>query len=89
MLKLINTKLLIAILAALGVIASAAIYQNRQTAKAAAILEQQLKDAEQRKQEDEAFRKKVKETGSATTQPLAMKARPGRSTSPSSLGRPS
>jgi Ni/Co efflux regulator RcnB len=61
MLKLINTKLLIAILAALGVIASAAIYQNRQTAKAAAILEQRQKDAEQRKQEDEAFRKKVEE----------------------------
>jgi cell division protein FtsL len=61
MLKLINTKLLIAILAALGVIASAAIYQNHQTAKATAILEQQQKDAEQRKQEDEAFRKKVED----------------------------
>jgi Tfp pilus assembly protein PilE len=52
MLKLLNTKLLIAILAVLAVIASAAIYQRHQDAKAAAVLEQ-------RKQEDEAFRKKV------------------------------
>src|ERR1700733_10095247 len=61
MLKLINTKLLIAILAALCVIASAAIYQNHQTAKATAILEQQQRDAEQRKREDEAFRNKVED----------------------------
>ena len=59
MLKLLNTKLLIAILAALGVIASAAIYQRHEAAKAAAILEQQQRDAERRRQEDEAFRKKV------------------------------
>jgi hypothetical protein len=61
MLKLLNTKLLIAILAALGVIASAAIYQSHETAKAAAILEQQQRDAEKRKQEDEAFRQKVEQ----------------------------
>lgn len=61
MLKLLNTKLLIAILAALGVIASAAIYQRHETAKAVAILEQQQRDAERRSQEDEAFRKKVEE----------------------------
>jgi len=59
MLKLLNTKLLIAILAVLAELASAALYQNRQTAKAAAILAQQQRDAEQRRQEDEAFRKKV------------------------------
>jgi hypothetical protein len=52
MLKLLNAKLLIAILAALAAIASAAIYQHHEYAKAAAVLEQ-------RKQEDEAFRKKV------------------------------
>ena len=41
MLRLLNTKLLIAILAALGVIASAVIYQHNEAAKAAAILQQQ------------------------------------------------
>lgn len=61
MLNLINTKLLIAILAVLGIIASAAIYQRHETAKAAAILEQQPRDAEKRKQEDEAFRQKVEQ----------------------------
>ncbi len=59
MLKLINTKLLIAILAVLAAIASAAIYQRHETAKALAVLEQQQRDAEQRRKEDEAFRKKV------------------------------
>jgi hypothetical protein len=52
MLKLLNTKLLIAILAVLATIASAAIYQRHEAAKAATILEQ-------RKQEDKAFRRKV------------------------------
>ena len=51
MLKLLNMKLLIAILAALGVIASAAIYQSHQAAKAAAILEQQQRESEQPKQD--------------------------------------
>jgi FlaG/FlaF family flagellin (archaellin) len=46
MLKLLNTKLLIAILAVLAALASAAIYQRYETAKATAILKQ-------RKQEDE------------------------------------
>ena len=41
MLKLLNTKLLIAILAVLAAIASAAIYQRHEATKAAAILEQQ------------------------------------------------
>lgn len=59
MLKLLNTKLLIAILAVLATIASAAIYQRHEAAKAAAILEYQQRDAEQRKHEDKAFRKKV------------------------------
>ena len=61
MLKLLNTKLLIGILAVLATIASAALYQRHETAKAVAILEQQQRDAEQRKKEDEAFRKKVEE----------------------------
>ena len=61
MLNLINTKLLIAILAVLGIIASAAIYQRHETAKAAAILQQQQRDADKRKQEDEAFRQNLEQ----------------------------
>lgn len=59
MLKLLNTKLLLAILAVLAVLASTAIYQRHEAAKATAILERQQRDAEQRRQEDEAFRRKV------------------------------
>ena len=59
MLRLLNTKFLTAILAVLAVIASAAIYQCREAAKVAAVLKQQQRDADHRKQEDEAFRKKV------------------------------
>lgn len=66
MLNLLNTKLLIAILAALDVIGSAALYQHHESAmasaaaaKAAAILQEQQKEAEQRKARDEAFRKQV------------------------------
>jgi chromatin segregation and condensation protein Rec8/ScpA/Scc1 (kleisin family) len=59
MLKLLNTKLLLAILAVLVPIASTAMYQRHEAAEAAAILEQQQRDAVQRMQEDEAFRKKV------------------------------
>lgn len=59
MLKLLNTKLLIAVLAVLATLASAAIYQRHENAKTAAVLEQQQRDAARRKQEDEAFRKKV------------------------------
>lgn len=47
MLKLINTKLLIAILAVLATIASAALYQRH--------------EAEVRKQQDEALRKHVEQ----------------------------
>ena len=63
MLKAINTKILIAILAALTAIGSAAIYQSHEAHKAAAILQQQQQqhDAEERKKEDEAFRKKVEQ----------------------------
>jgi len=61
MLKLLNTKLLIAIIAVLATIASAVLYQRHEVAKTAAILERQQRDAEQRKQEDEAFRKRVEE----------------------------
>jgi Flp pilus assembly protein TadG len=66
MLTAINTKILIAILAALTVIGGAVIYQRDQAqkaavaaAKAAAILQQQQKDAEGQKEQDEAFRKQV------------------------------
>jgi uncharacterized protein YxeA len=59
MLKSINTKILIAILAALTAIGSAVIYQSHEAHKAAAILQQH--DAEERNKEDEAFRKKVEQ----------------------------
>jgi Tfp pilus assembly protein FimT len=68
MLNAINTKLLIAILAALTVIGSAVLYQGHESAKAAAaaakaaaILEQQQKEAEEQKARDEAFRKQVEQ----------------------------
>ena len=61
MLKLLNAKLLIAILAVLATIASAVLYQKHELTKAAAILEKQQHDAEQRKQEDKAFRKRVED----------------------------
>jgi hypothetical protein len=61
MLKAINTKILIAILAALTAIGSAVIYQSHEAHKAAAILQQQQHDAEERSKEDEAFRKKVEQ----------------------------
>jgi hypothetical protein len=61
MLNAINTKLLIAILAALTV---AVIYQRDRAAtaaaKAAAILQQQQTDVERQRERDEAFRKQVK-----------------------------
>ena len=66
MLKALNTKILLAILAALTVIGSAVLYQRDQTqkaaaaaAKAAAILQVQQDDAEYQRQENETFRKKV------------------------------
>jgi Flp pilus assembly protein TadG len=68
MLNAINTKILLAILAALTVIGSALVYQRRQSAeaaaaaaKAAAILQQQQKEAEAQKERDEAFRKRVEQ----------------------------
>jgi hypothetical protein len=68
MLNLLNTKLLISILAALTVIGSAALYQRHESAitaaaaaKAAAILQEQQKEAEQQKARDEAFRKQVEQ----------------------------
>ncbi len=66
MLKAINTKILLAILAALTAIGGALTYQRHEAAKAAAaaakaaaILQQQQKEAEERKAEDEAFRQRV------------------------------
>lgn len=66
MLNIINTKLLLAILAALTVIGSAALYQRDQaaktaaaTAKAAQILQLQRDDNEYLKQENDALRKQV------------------------------
>jgi len=61
MLKAINTKILLAILAALTAIGSAVIYQSHESHKAAAILQQQQHEAEERNKEDEAFRKKVEQ----------------------------
>ena len=68
MLNAINTKLLIAILAALTAIGSAVLYQRLESAKAAAaaaraadILQQQQKEADEQKAHDEAFRKQVEQ----------------------------
>ena len=61
MLKMINTKILLAILAALTAIGSAVIYQSHEAHKAAAILQRQQRDAEERNKEDEEFRKKVEQ----------------------------
>ena len=66
MLTAINTKILLAILAALTVIGGAAIYQRDEaaktapaTAKAAQLLQLQKDDNDYLKQENEALRKKV------------------------------
>lgn len=68
MLNVLNTKLLIAILAALAVLGSVALYQRHESAitaaaaaKAAAILQEQRKEAEQQKARDDAFRKQVEQ----------------------------
>ena len=68
MLKLINTKILLAILAALVAIGSAVIYQSHEAhkaaeaaAKAAAFLQQQQHDADEQRKRDEAFRKQVEQ----------------------------
>jgi type II secretory pathway pseudopilin PulG len=65
MLKLINTKILLSILAALVAIGSAAIYQSHEAHKAAeaaaAILQQQQHDADEQRKRDEAFRKQVEQ----------------------------
>lgn len=62
----INTKLLIAILAALGAISAFLIHEHNESrkaaveaAKAAAVLQQQKALAEEHAREEEAFRKKV------------------------------
>ena len=66
MLNAINTKILLAILAALTAIGSAVTYQRHEAekaaeaaAKAAAILQLQRDDKEYLKQENEALRKQV------------------------------
>ena len=66
MLKLINTKILLAILATLAAIGGAVAYQRHETekaaaaaAKAAAILQQQQRSAEEQRKRDEVFRKQV------------------------------
>ena len=64
MLKLINTKILLAILAALIAIGSAALYQSHEAhkaAEAAVILQQQQHDADEQRKRDEAFRKQVEQ----------------------------
>jgi len=64
MLKAINTKILLAILAALTAIGGTLAYQRHETAKAAAakaaaILQQQQKEADEQKAAAEAFRQRV------------------------------
>ena len=59
MLTAINTKILLAILAALLAIGGALAYQRHEIAKAAAILQQQQKQAELQRERDEAFRQQV------------------------------
>ena len=66
MLKAINTKILLAILAALTAIGGTVAYQRHEmeitaaaAEKAAALLQQQQRDAEDQKKRDEAFRQQV------------------------------
>jgi cell division protein FtsL len=54
MLRLLQTKILLAILAALGILASAAIYQQHEAHKAAVLREQE-------RQRDEQFRRQVEQ----------------------------
>jgi hypothetical protein len=68
MLKAINTKILLAILAALTAIGGALTYQRHEAAKAAAaaakaaaILQEQQKVAQEREAEDKAFRQRVEQ----------------------------
>ena len=61
MLKAINTKLLLAILAALTAIGGAVAYQSHEAHKAPAILQQQQHDVEEQRRRDEAFRKQVEQ----------------------------
>ena len=86
MLKLLNTKLLIAILAALGVIASAAIYQRHEAAKARFSSNSNKRwNGASRKTKPSARRSR--KTRSGTTPPLVTKDKPGRAISLKSLGR--
>ena len=68
MFKLIQAKLLIAILSVLTVIAGSEIYRAQEAHRAAeaatrfaALLEQQRRDAEERRKQYEAFRNQVEE----------------------------
>lgn len=88
MLNAINTKILLAILAALTVIGGAVLYQRDQTAKAAAaatkaaaILQQQQDDADEQRDGTKSFGSRSRRTRSVTTPLPPMKARPGRRTS--------
>ena len=66
MLKLINAKILLAILAALSALGGALVYQRHETEKAAAtsartaaILKQRQKDVEEQRKCNEAFQQQV------------------------------
>ena len=90
MLTAINTKILLAILAALTVIGGAAIYQRDQAAKTAAaaakaaqLLQLQKDDNDNLSRKMRPFGIRLRPTRSSTVQPQHMKARPGRPTSPS------
>lgn len=66
MLNSINTKLLIAILAALGAVSALLMHEHEESQKAAAdigtaaaVLEQQMAEADEHNRQDQEFRKKV------------------------------
>ena len=96
MLTAINTKILLAILAALTVIGGAAIYQRDEaaktaaaTARAAQLLQLQKDDNDYLKQQMRPFGNRLRLTRCSTIQPQPMKARPGRPTSLSPGLKPS
>ena len=92
MLNVINTKILLAILAALLAIAAAVAYQGHESekaaaaaAKAAAMLERQQHDVEEQKKQGEEFRQrlekdKMRHDSSAANE----RKKPGRRTLPRS-----
>ena len=84
MLKAINTKILLAILAVLAAIAGAVAYQRHEAEvaaaaaqRAAAILQQQQRNAEEQKSATKLLGNRWKRTANSIIPPLPMKAKPG------------